>query len=203
MIKINKSLYCIIILGIILAIVGVVLTAFNTVPRTVDVINYISLIIQLGLGIAIVEISRKLTHLFFHFFIGLVFIFWSLLGFAITINPWFTSKELWPIYGVLAAVAIFISGLLKYRSMKFGYVIPSATLFGMGLWYFLFSMKIIKMSFKSIAATLGPLFMLSIAVFLVLFFLVQQRHKELIFSDEETGTFSDEEVSFKSDMEED
>ena len=107
------------------------------------------------------------------------------------------------IISILAALALFISGLLKYGSLKFGYVIPSATLTIMGVWYTLFSTQIIKMSFKSVVANLGPLFLLSIALFLIFFFLMQQRHKELVFSDEEQGTFSDEEVSFKSELEED
>lgn len=199
--KVIKLLYCFIVAGIILGIAGVVIAAINSAPKSIDVLNHVFMFILLIMGISVVIISRKITHKFFHFFMGLLFSFWSLLSIVIEANTLFTSKELWPIYGILAAIALFVSGLLKYGSMKFGYVIPSATLFGMGMWYFLFSMKIIKMSFKSVVATLGPAFMLSIAVFLILFFLVQQRHKELVFSDEETGTFSDEEVSFKSDLE--
>ena len=95
------------------------------------------------------------------------------------------------------------AGLWKYKVLKFGYLIPSVTLFGMGVWYSFFSFQIIKKSFSSIACTLGPLFMISIAVFLVVFFLMQQRHKELVFSDDETGVFSDEESSISSELEED
>ena len=198
-----KSLYCFIVLGIILGITGIILAAINTVPKTIDVLNYVFMFIQLILGTAIVLMSRKITHLFFHFFMGLLFIFWGLLSIIIEFTPVLTTKELWPVYGILASAALFISGLLKYGKFKFGYVIPSATLFIMGGWYFLFSMKIIKISFKSVVANLGPLFLLSIALFLIFFFLAQQKHKELVFSDEETGTFSDEEVSFKTEIEED
>ena len=201
--KTVKSLYCFIVLGIIFGISGIVITAINSVPKTIDILNYVFLIAQLVLGASIIIISTKITHKFFHFFMGLIFIFWSLLSITIQIIPMVTSKELWPLYGVLAALALFISGLLKYGSLKFGYVIPSTTLFVMGVWYILFSTRIIKMSFTSVVANLGPLFLLSIALFLVIFFLMQQRHKELVFSDEEQGTFSDEEVSFKTETEED
>ncbi len=115
----------------------------------------------------------------------------------------FTIKEFWPLFGVIAGLLWFIAGCLKYGRLKFGFVIPSVTLFGMGLWYSLFSFGIVKLSFKSVACSLGPVFMISIAVFLVLFFLAQQRHKELVFSDEETGVFSDEESSIRSELEED
>ena len=83
------------------------------------------------------------------------------------------------------------------------FLIPSVTLFGMGCWYSLFSFGLVKLSFKTVAITLGPLFMLLIAVFLIVFFFVQQKHKELVFSDEETGIFADEEASFNPETEDD
>ena len=114
----------------------------------------------------------------------------------------YTIKEFWPLFGVITGILWFIAGRMKYCKLKFGFVIPSVTLFGMGLWYSLFSFEIIKLSFKSVACSLGPIFMVSIAVFLVLLFLAQQRHKELVFSDEEeTGVFSDEESSIRSELE--
>ncbi len=128
---------------------------------------------------------------------------WSGLSFLVDVVLPFTVKEAWPIYGVTAGLALFISGYIKYKSVKFGYGIPSVVLFGMGIWYSLFSMHIIKMSFGTVVATLGPFFMGSVALFLVLFFLLQQKHKELVLEDEEIGTFSDEEPFFKSDSEED
>jgi hypothetical protein len=109
---------------------------------------------------------------------------------------------MWPLLGVSAGLLWFVAGKWKYKVLKFGYLIPSITLFGMGCWYSLFSFGLIKLSFRAVAITLGPLFMLLIAVFLILFFLLQQKHKELVFSDEETGVFSDEEASFKSDDDE-
>jgi len=76
--------------------------------------------------------------------------------------------------------------------MKFGYAIPAVTLFCMGIWYSLFSFDIIKVSFVSIAGTVGPIFMILVALLLVGFFLLQQKHKELIVTDDDTGVFSDE-----------
>ena len=35
------------------------------------------------------------------------------------------------------------------------------------------------------------------------YFFVQQKHSDLVFKDDEIGVFSDEEASFKSDMDED
>ena len=64
-------------------------------------------------------------------------------------------------------------------------------------------MNIITMSFRLVVMTLGPVFLISVAAILVIYFLVQQKHKELVVSDEEIGVFSDEEASFKFDSEDD
>ena len=64
-------------------------------------------------------------------------------------------------------------------------------------------MHIIKMSFRTVVATLGPFFMGSVALFLILFFLLQQRHEELVVKDEEIGVFSDEETLFNANSEDD
>ena len=66
----------------------------------------------------------------------------------------------------------------------------------MGVWFSLFTFKIIKQSFLELVTVLGPVFMVLVAVALFLFFLIQKRHKELVITDDETGTFSDEEDPF-------
>ena len=155
------------------------------------------------IGFKIVMMAHVITKKFFHLFVGLLYLFWSILSLFMELVFPYTIKEFWPLFGIITGLLWFIAGRMKYGRLKFGFVIPSVTLLGMGLWYSLFSFEIVKLSFKSVACTLGPVFMVSIAVFLVLFFLAQQRHKELVFSDEETGVFSDEESSIRSELEED
>ena len=130
---------------------------------------------------------------------GLLYLCWSLIYLVTYTFFSFALHEMWPLLGISAGLLWFVAGMWKYRVLKFGYLIPSVTLFGMGCWYSLFSFGLIKLSFRTVASTLGPLFMLLIAVFLILFFLLQQKHKELVFPDEETGIFADEEASSSSD----
>jgi hypothetical protein len=191
------------IFGILFVITCAIITILNPISKSVNILNITFLILQAGIGLSVVIISRKITKKFFHLFVGLLYLFWSILALFMELVFPFTIKEFWPLFGVIAGLLWFIAGCLKYGRLKFGFVIPSVTLFGMGLWYSLFSFGIVKLSFKSVACSLGPVFMISIAVFLVLFFLAQQRHKELVFSDEETGVFSDEESSIRSELEED
>ena len=191
------------IFGILFVITCAIITILNPISKPVNVLNITFLVLQAGIGLSVVIISRKITKKFFHLFVGLLYLFWSILSLFMELVFPYTIKEFWPLFGIITGLLWFIAGRMKYGRLKFGFVIPSVTLLGMGLWYSLFSFEIVKLSFKSVACTLGPVFMVSIAVFLVLFFLAQQRHKELVFYDEETGVFSDEESSIRSELEED
>lgn len=202
-IKNPKSTYFLISFGILFVIVCAVITILNPVSKPVNILNILFMIVQAGIGLSLVIISKRITKKFFHVFAGLLYMCWSIQSLICELVLPYTIKEMWPMFGVTAGLLWFIAGRIKYGTLKFGFVIPSVTLFGMGCWYSLFSFKIIKLSFRSVACTLGPLFMVSIAVFLVVFFLMQQRHKELVFSDDETGVFSDEESSISSELEED
>lgn len=190
-----KSIYFLIVFGILFTLGCAAIALVHPVSRPVNILNIIFIVAQAGIGISTLIIALKVTKKFFHFFMGLLYLCWSLIYLVTYTFFSFALHEMWPLLGVSAGILWFIAGKWKYNGLKFGYLIPSFTLFGMGCWYSLFSFGIIKLSFKTVASTLGPLFMLFIAVFLILFFLLQQKHKELVFSDEETGIFADEEVS--------
>lgn len=201
--KLTKSLYFMIALGILILAACFVFAVMNPISRKIDILNLVILIFQGLLGIVIIIIGKKITHKFFHMFIGLAFFLCSLVLIMMVLVLPFTIKELWPVYGVIAGISLFISGFLKYKSVKFGYLIPAVTLVGMGIWYLMFSLQLMPLSFSMVVYTLGPAFLIMIAVLLVAYFFVQQKHSDLVFKDDEIGVFSDEEASFKSDMDED
>lgn len=196
-----KSIYFLIIAGVLLVIACTLMTLHKEPSRYANILNLIFIIVQAIIGLITVVIARKVTGKFFHFFAGMLYFFWSMIYLASYAFFSWSLNQMWPLLGIVAGVLWFIAGRWKYKVLKFGYLIPSVTLFGMGLWYSLFSFGLIRLSFKSVALTLGPLFMLMVAVLLIVFFFVQQKHSELVFSDEETGIFSDEESSIKSELE--
>lgn len=196
-----KSIYFLIIFGILLAIGCTTIVIISPASKPVNILNLIIIIAQAGIGLAIAMTAKRVTKKFFHFFMGLLYLSWSLIYLVTYTFFNFMFKEMWPLLGVSAGLLWFVAGYWKYRCLKFGYLIPSVTLFGMGLWYSLFSFGLIKLSFRTIASTLGPLFMLLIAVFLIIFFFLQQNHKELVVTDDETGVFADEEASFNQEIE--
>ena len=198
-----KSIYVLIAIGTLLAIGCAAIAIINPVSTPVNILNIAFIVTQAIIGLATLVIARKVTKKFFHFFMGLLYLSWSLIYLVTYTMFSFALKEMWPLLGISAGILWFVAGRWKYQSLKFGYLIPSVTLFGMGCWYSLFSFGLIKLSFRTVAITLGPLFMLLIAVFLIVFFFVQQKHKELVFTDEDTGVFADEETSFKFGLDED
>ena len=201
--KLTKSLYFMIAMGILTLAACFVFAVLNPISRKIDILNLVLLIVQAIIGIGIIVLGKILTHKFFHMFIGLVFFLCSIVSIVMVLILPFTIKEFWPVYGVVAGLSLFISGFFKYKSVKFGYLIPAVTLFCMGIWYLLFSMQIMPLSFSMVVYTLGPAFLIMVAFLLVAYFFVQQKHSDLVFKDDEIGVFSDEEASFKSDMDED
>lgn len=183
---------------IILDIVFFALCSFvliiNSTRRFIEVLFLISIILQVLLGMCVFFLSIFVTHKAYHLYMGSLFVGWGFFTVIFTYSPEIGFKQGWPIFGIVTGVLYLFSGFYKYKKIKFGYLIPSMTLTLMSVWYSMFSFKIIKISFLSLAGTLGPVFMLLIAFALIIFFFAQQKHKELIFPDDETGTFSDEEV---------
>ncbi len=194
-----KSIYVLIVFGILFTLGCAAIALFHPVSTSVNILNIFFIVAQAGIGLATLLIAMRVTKKFFHFFMGLLYLCWSLIYLVTYTFFSFALHEMWPLLGVSAGLLWFVAGLWKYRVLKFGYLIPSITLFGMGCWYSLFSFGLIKLSFRTVASTLGPLFMLLIAAFLIIFFLLQQKHKELVFPDDETGIFADEEASSNSD----
>lgn len=182
--------------AITLFVICSVFAMLVTPPKFVEILFVIFLISQVVLGVLIIIFSLRITKRATHFFIGLLILFWGLLQIVSKYNPLFSLKELWPVYTCTAGITLFISGFYKYKKIKFGYFFPAATLFFMGIWFSLFTFKIIKLPFMQVVSIFGPIFGAILIILLVLFFLLQRKHKELIVLDEETGTFSDEEDSF-------
>ena len=63
----------------------------------------------------------------------------------------------------------------------------------------LFTFQIIKVPFTKVTKVTVPSFFGVVAMFFILMFVLQQRHKNLVIKDDEQGTFSDEEIQLEED----
>ena len=65
------------------------------------------------------------------------------------------------------------------------YLIPSFTIIVMGIWFFLFSLKIIKQPISFVVSSFGPVFIVLLVVLLIGFFYLQKKYKELVILEED------------------
>lgn len=194
---VNKSTK---VLNILISLGGLVLLAVCLIVFIKEELVYtnaavtVSLLLQILLGACIINTAVLLTKKAYQLFLGMMIAGWGVLLYLMEFVLPYTIYQMWPVFLVISGIFLLITGIYKYRSFKFGFGIPSVVLFCMGIYFMLFSFKIIKISFSVVATVLGPLFMLAVAVFLILFFLVQQKHSELIVNDDNRGDFEDEEL---------
>ncbi|MCR5252936.1 MAG: hypothetical protein K6C98_04385 [Treponema sp.] len=76
------------------------------------------------------------------------------------------------------------------------YGIPGLILLIMSLYYFLFSLKLIKVSFTFVSYFVAPVLIVGILVIFVLFYFLQKDHKELVLKDDDSDDFAEEEYPF-------
>ena len=182
-------------LGIIFFISNSVFFYLDSPNKVIQLILFSGLVLQILLGLLIFLIKVSGSKKGYQFFIGFIFIGWGILNILFTFIFDVNADIWWPLYLVVASLFLLITGYIKYKKIKFGYAIPGITLFIMGIWFSLFSFDIVKIPFTVIVSVLGPAFILLVGLALVLFFLFQQRHKELVITDEDSGDFDEEELN--------
>ncbi len=166
------------------------------------VINYLPIIAALS-GIVLIILSIRNTKRLHQIFIGFELLFWGtfVVLYELKILP-YTFIQWWPMIGVTAGIFLFIAGMVKYQRLQFGYVIPSISFFLMGIWFMLFSLKIIKVSFRIVALVGGPLFIIMAAIFIIAFFLLQKNNSNLVVKDDENIDQDTEEMNGVAPFEE-
>lgn len=145
----------------------------------------IILLLQIVLGSVIITSATLVTKYAYQLFLGLVIFFFGLLTFLISSVLPFTIYQCWPIFGIISSICLFASGYFSYRKMRLVYVFPTIAVFCFSVWYSLFSFKIIKMSFTKAVLIALPVFLITVAVFLVLYFFAQQKYSKLIINEDE------------------
>lgn len=108
------------------------------------------------------------------FLIGACLMFFYILG-LIPLKIY----QLWPLVAVASGISIFLVGLYKYRSPKSKYVFPSLVLLAIGTLFFLFSARIIKVTFISWFLKFWPFFILLAGFALIAIFVIQQKKEGL------------------------
>ncbi len=129
-----------------------------------------------------------LLFLGINFIIGAVVMFFYLVE-AIPLKWW----QLWPLFAVSSGISLFMVGLYRYRKIKSKYLFPSITLVVLGSFFFLFSAKIIKTSFKLWFLQAWPFFAIAAGLALIIIFIFQQKRQHLfpMLSDDDDDSDDD------------
>lgn len=190
--KINLAILFLIFIGLLNFGINAVFLFSSALTENSKVFYIASLIFQIVIAIFIIFIALKKSKKASSLFIGMSLLLIAIMDYFVSFVWPGTIKQWWPVYGFFHSAFLIFCGIYKYKKLKFGFTIPAVTLFGMSGWYTLFSFKIIKVPFMTVVWHLGILFLVGIAACLIFFFFLQQKHKELVISDEDSGSFEDE-----------
>ena len=156
--------------------------------------------VQVLLGSFAVFVALKVTKKAYQVFSSVLFLLLGIFQFLLVneIVP-YSLKQLWPVIGFLASFSLFFACFWRYKQIKIVYIVPTLILLLMSCLYFLFSFKIIKMSFSFVVTTIGPFFIVVTVLSVFLFYFLQKRHKELVVKDEENELEYEEICDFVED----
>ncbi|MCQ2591596.1 MAG: hypothetical protein MJ188_02330 [Treponema sp.] len=182
------------IIGMVILVLALCFSIFVSENQHI-IINTLLPLLLVALGILICIFTFTYSHKAYHFFTSMLLLSWGISDFLMVRKfiP-FNFYQLWPMLGVYVGIIIFASGFYKYRKLKFGYALPGLTVFFLGCFFLLFSLKIIKVPFSVVVMVGGPLLMIFTCLFLFSFFAMQQKYKNLIIKDDEHDSFDDDEL---------
>lgn len=143
-------------------------------------------IIQFLIGIFAIFVSIKVTKKAYQLFLSILFMILGIFQFLLVNNfVSYSLGQLWPCICFFSGISLIISGYWKYKKVMLAYLIPSFTIIVMGIWFFLFSLKIIKQPISFVVSSFGPVFIVLLVVLLIGFFYLQKKYKELVILEED------------------
>lgn len=194
-----KLLNILLSITLVFFVIALVILLNESQVQPTSILYMVCLYVQVLVGAFAIFWSLSKTKKAFHLFCGLMFFTYSVLTLLIMFCLPYTMKVWWPVFGILAGSELLVSGLYKYKKIKFGFLVPSCFFIFIDLWYMLFTFQIIKVPFSKVVRFSAPAVFVVVAAVLMGFFAVQQKHKNLAIKDDEQGTFSDEEIQLEED----
>ena len=132
-------------------------------------------VIVLVLGIIFLFSSLAFTGNSVSLFFGLFFLLMGIVLLLVDsgILPYGFSR-MWPTIMIAAALSLFPAGLYRARRVRTVYLFPAIMMLLLGIVFLLFSLRIIPVSFREVAARCWPLLFIVVGFSLVATLFVQQ-----------------------------
>ena len=86
----------------------------------------------------------------------------------------YRSSQIWPIAIIIFGISLMPAGIYNFKRLRSIYLFPAITMILLGVFFMLFSLDIVKMSFAEFFINWWPLLLLIAGVLLVGIFFVQQ-----------------------------
>lgn len=175
--------------GLILFMAGLLLTIRKNSSVTkvfaIRPVVFLSLsVVLLFLAFAYLKNGVFLFLGIFTFLSGIVF----LLGDTELLHQ--RMRNLWPLIVVASGISLLPAGLYKLKRIRTVYLFPAIALVGLGVFFLLFSLNIIKVSFVTFFSRWWPVILIIFGIALVAIFLWQQSHSKQFpyMADDSIGT---------------
>lgn len=177
----NIKINIVLVIGLALIFAGILLLTgyFAKNPQSIFLFRGVILFI-LGASFLFVELmnSSKTWLMFISVVLMLISVIIGMID--VGFLP-YAVKDLWPCFIIIFGVTLILFSLYKCKRIKAVYLIPALTITFFGVFFMLFSMRIIKTSFVSIASNLWPLLFVFCGGVLVTAYFIQ--HHKLIKQD--------------------
>lgn len=178
--KIKKEYRLLLAFGILLLLTGTVLQICSITGYTIN--RYIvSTCVSILAGGFLLYFAFIHNHSFWCFFLGFAFAFCGI--FLLMLCEDLTKlqlKDLWPVFVIIAGITTFLSALFSKRKITFSVIIPSLVLILLGIFFLLFSLHVIKISFRFFAAIWWPAILILAGAILLGIFLYFQSGKRTV-----------------------
>lgn len=175
--------------GVALILAGLLLISF-----TIGSIIPVKSIVTMIFGSVIFYFALAVFHWATLFFSGLflfgiglfsTFVFSGMFPFA--------SEHLWPIYVLLCGVCLILTCIFKHKKVRVVYLFPAILIEVLGVFFLLFSIDIIKISFAAFISRWFPLILIFLGGSLVVLFLCQRNFNDIFpYNTDELADSTDE-----------
>ena len=174
------------VLGIILVIAGIFLMAQHSFTSEESITMRVKVNIIAGAVFLFLGLGP-----FSNWFLILVGLFTLQMGFLfllvdLHVTP-YTMRQMWPILVCAAGISLVPAGLYKLKRMKSIYLFPAILLILLGVFFSLFSFRILNGSLSLFMHQWWPILIVITGVILVVLYFIQQvRKKDFPYMDDDS-----------------
>lgn len=178
-----KFLNAILAFGMLLIFVGVMLTlAFA--GESPKFANWSIPVVVFFAGLAVLYSEIAFSRTPFKLFLGLNLSLYGIFSLVLVFDFFSVGLEvLWPFFVVLTALSLVIAARTTGKVFAINYDLPAISLFVLGIVFFLFSFKIIKIPLSRLALLICPLILILSGTFLVILFFHRKSLLEILPED--------------------